>query len=141
MSADRNANLVRESLLAAFSCDWEQLADTYAEDAVMTGASLDVRGREAMVSLWRGCHEEERQLDVEILSVTASEDVAAIEFRHKGIVNQPLPGVPEELLGKQLEATEVHVCKIHGGRITSVTIYGGTCQSPDLPLKRIWVKE
>ena len=141
MSTEKNKILVRESLLAAFACDWDKLAGTYAEDAVMTGASLHVRGREAMVSLWRGCHEEERQLDVEILSVTAGENIATIEFRHSGIVNQPLPGIPEELLGKQLEATEVHVCKIRNNQITAITIYGGTCESPDLPLKRIWIKE
>ncbi len=143
MSIELNTHVARESIEAAFRCDWEALRNTYADDAVMHAAAFDepVRGADAIVALWRGCHEEERDLEVEILSVIAGDDMAAVEFRHKGIVNQPLPGIPDELMGKRLEVTEVHICKMRDGKITAITIYSGECNSPDSPIKRVWVTE
>ncbi|MDE3000335.1 MAG: nuclear transport factor 2 family protein [Gemmatimonadota bacterium] len=141
MSAEDNARIARESLEAAFACDWERLRETYADDATMAGGALNIRGADKLVALWQGCHEEERDMRLEILNVVADHDVAAVEFRFRGIVNQPLPGLPEEMYGKQLDATEVHMCRIQNGKITAVTIYGGVLESPDVPLRRVWVAE
>ena len=126
MSSNANARIARESLEAAFASDWKRLRETYADDATMVGGGLDIRGADDMVALWRGCHEEERGLRLEILNVVADEEMAVVEFRHKGVVNQPLPGMPEALVGKRLEATEVHLFRIQDGKITAVTIYGAS---------------
>ena len=134
MSASANARIARESLEAAFASDWKRLRETYAHDATMVGGGLDIRGADDMVALWRGCHEEERDLRLELLNVIADDEMVAVEFRHKGIVNQPLPGMPEALRGKRLEATEVHMCRIQDGKITAVRIYGGVSESFDVPL-------
>ncbi|MDE2888302.1 MAG: nuclear transport factor 2 family protein [Gemmatimonadota bacterium] len=139
MSAENNARIARESLEAAFACDWKRLRETYADDATMAGGALNIRGAENLVALWQGCHEEERDMRLEILNVVADNVIAAVEFRFRGIVNQPLPGLPEAMYGKRLDATEVHMCRIQNGKITSVTIYGGVLESPDVPLKRVWV--
>ena len=141
MSASANARIARESLEAAFASDWKRLRETYADDATMVGGGLDIRGADEMVSLWRGCHEEERGLRLEILNLVADDEMAVVEFRHKGVVNQPLPGLPEALYGKRLEATEVHLFRIQDGKITAITIYGGVLESPDVPLRRVWVTE
>ena len=141
MSSRKNGRIARESLEAAFASDWNRLRETYDDGATMVGGGLDIRGADNMVALWRGCHEEERDLRLEILNVIAGGDMVAVEFRHKGIVNQPLPGLPEALYGKRLEATEVHLCRFRNDKITAVTIYGGVCQSPDVPLRRVWVAE
>ena len=126
MSASVNARIARESLEAAFASDWKRLRETYADDATMVGGGLDIRGADDMVALWQGCHEEERGLRLEILNVVADEEMAVVEFRHKGVVNQPLPGMPEALVGKRLEATEVHLFRIQDGKIAAVTIYGAS---------------
>ena len=139
MSVESNAQVARESLEAAFACDWKRLRETYDDDATMRGGGLDIRGADNLVALWQGCHEEERDMRLEILNVVADNDMAAVEFRFTGIVNQPLPGLPEAMYGKQLDATEVHMCRIQNGKITAVTIYGGVLESPDVPLKRVWV--
>ena len=139
MSAENNARIARESLEAAFACDWKRLRETYADDATMVGGALNIRGADKLVALWQGCHEEERDMRLEILNVVADRDMAAVEFRFRGIVNQPLPGLPEAMYGKRLDATEVHMCRIQNGKITAVTIYGGVLESPDVPLKRVWV--
>lgn len=139
MSAENNARIARESLEAAFACDWQRLRETYADDATMAGGALNIRGADEMVALWQGCHEEERDMRLEILNIVADDDMAAMEFFFTGIVNQPLPGLPEAMYGKQLDATEVHMCRIQNEKITAVTIYGGVLESPDVPLKRGWV--
>ncbi len=139
MSTSKNARIARESLEAAFACDWKRLRETYADDATMVGGALDIRGADNMVALWRGCHEEERDMRLEILNIVADHDMVAVEFYFRGIVNQPLPGLPEAMYGKHLDATEVHMCRIQNGKITAVTIYGGVLESPDVPLKRVWV--
>ena len=141
MSGSANARIARESLEAAFASDWKRLRETYADDATMVGGGLDIRGADDMVALWRGCHEEERGLRLEILNLVADDEMAVVEFRHKGVVNQPLPGLTEALYGKRLEATEVHLFRIQDGKITSITIYGGVLESPDVPLRRVWVTE
>ncbi len=141
MSSSANARIARESLEAAFACDWKRLRETYADDATMVGGGLDLRGADDMVALWRGCHEEERGLRLEILNLVADDEMAVVEFRHKGVVNQPLPGLPEALYGRRLEATEVHLFRIQDGKITAITIYGGVLESPDVPLRRVWVTE
>ena len=132
MSASANARIARESLEAAFASDWRRLRETYADDATMVGGGLDIRGADEMVALWRGCHEEERDLTLEILNVVAGDEMVAVEFRHRGIVNQLLPGMSEALLGKRLVATEVHMCRIQDGKITAVTIYGGVSETSDV---------
>ena len=132
MSASANARIARESLEAAFASDWRRLRETYADDATMVGGGLDIRGADEMVALWRGCHEEERDLTLEILNVVAGDEMVAVEFRHRGIVNQLLPGMSETLLGKRLVATEVHMCRIQDGKITAVTIYGGVSETSDV---------
>jgi len=38
MSAEHNARIARESLEAAFACDWKRLRETYADD----GAALAI---------------------------------------------------------------------------------------------------
>ena len=139
MSAEQNAQIVRDSLEAAFHCNWERLRDTYDANATLKGGSLEVRGNDAIVNLWRGCHEEEKQFDGEILNVVASGDMVAIEFRHCGLVNELLPGMPEALLGKRFEAKEVHMCNVRDGKIISTIIYSGFGHSPDIPIKNIWV--
>ena len=141
MSAETNAQIARESLEAAFACDWKRLRETYADDATMVGGALNIRGGDNMVALWQGCHEEERDLRLEILNIVADHDMVAVEFYFRGIVNQPLPGLPEAMYGKHLDATEVHMCRIQNGKITAVTIYGGVLESPDVPLRRVWVAE
>ncbi|MCE2439060.1 MAG: nuclear transport factor 2 family protein [Candidatus Latescibacteria bacterium] len=141
MSAETNAQIARESLEAAFACDWKRLRETYADDATMVGGALNIRGADNMVALWQGCHEEERDLRLEILNIVADHDMVAVEFYFRGIVNQPLPGLPEAMYGKHLDATEVHMCRIQNGKITAVTIYGGVLKSPDVPLRRVWVAE
>ena len=141
MSAEKNARIARESLEAAFGCDWKRLRETYADDATMTGGALHIRGADEMVALWQGCHEEERDMRLEILNIVADDEMAAVEFRFTGIVNQPLPGLPEAMYGKRLDASEVHMCRLQNGKITAVTIYGGILESPDVPLKRVWVAE
>jgi ketosteroid isomerase-like protein len=132
MSASANARIARESLEAAFASDWKRLRETYADDATMVGGGLDIRGADDMVALWRGCHEEERDLRLEILNVVAGDEMVAVEFRHRGIVNQLLPGMSETLLGKRLVATEVHMCRVQDGKITAVTIYGGVSETFDV---------
>lgn len=132
MSASANARIARESLEAAFASDWKRLRQTYADDATMVGGGLDIRGADDMVALWRGCHEEERDLRLEILNVVAGDEMVAVEFRHRGIVNQLLPGMSETLLGKRLVATEVHMCRVQDGKITAVTIYGGVSETFDV---------
>ena len=132
MSASANARIARESLEAAFASDWKRLRETYADDATMVGGGLDIRGADDMVALWRGCHEEERDLRLEILNVVAGDEMVAVEFRHRGIVNQLLPGMSETLLGKRLVATEVHMCRVQDGKITAVTIYGGVSETSDV---------
>ena len=132
MSASANARIARESLEAAFASDWKRLRETYADNATMVGGGLDIRGADDMVALWRGCHEEERDLRLEILNVVAGDEMVAVEFRHRGIVNQLLPGMSETLLGKRLVATEVHMCRVQDGKITAVTIYGGVSETFDV---------
>ena len=132
MSSSVNARIARESLEAAFASDWKRLRETYADDATMVGGGLDIRGADNMVALWRGCHEEERDLRLEILNVVAGDEMVAVEFRHRGIVNQLLPGMSETLLGKRLVATEVHMCRVQDGKITAVTIYGGVSETFDV---------
>ena len=132
MTASANARIARESLEAAFASDWKRLRETYADDATMVGGGLDIRGADDMVALWRGCHEEERDLRLEILNVVAGDEMVAVEFRHRGIVNQLLPGMSETLLGKRLVATEVHMCRVQDGKITAVTIYGGVSETFDV---------
>lgn len=139
MSVEQNAQLVRDSLEAAFHCKWERLRETYAENAILKGGSLEIKGNDAIVNLWRGCHEEEDQFDGEILNVVASGDMVAIEFRHGGIVNELLPGMPEALLGKHFEGQEVHMCQVEDGKIISTIIYSGFGRSPDVPIKNVWV--
>ena len=91
MSANANARIARESLEAAFASDWKRLRETYADDATMVGGGLDIRGADDMVALWQGCHEEERGLRLEILNVVADEEMAVVEFRHKGVVKPASP--------------------------------------------------
>lgn len=141
MSVESNAQIARESLEAAFACDWKRLRETYDDDATMQGGGLDIRGADKLVALWQGCHEEERDMRLEILNIVADRDMVAVEFFFRGIVNQPLPGLPEAMYGKHLDATEVHMCRMQNGKITAVTIYGGVLKSPDVPLKRVWVAE
>ena len=96
MSTSKNARIARESLEAAFACDWKRLRETYADDATMVGGALNIRGADNMVALWRGCHEEERDMRLEILNIVADQDMVAVEFYFRGIVNQPLPGCPKQ---------------------------------------------
>ena len=139
MSAEQNARLVQESLEAAFHGNWPRLKETYAENAILMGGSLEIKGNDAIVNLWRGCHEEEKQFDGEILNVVASGDMVAIEFRHCGIVNELLPNMPEALLGKRFEGKEVHMCKVRDSKIISTIIYSGFGHSPDIPIKNVWL--
>ena len=142
MSDMENAQIARDSVQAAIDQDWDRLLETYAEDAVMTGGSLRIEGNQEIVNLWRGCHEEELELEGEILNVMATGDMVAVEWRHKAIVNQPdILGLPPETFGKRIEAIEVYISKVLDGKIVSTVIYGGSIKFPDMNIRRVWVVE
>ena len=108
MSAEQNAQIVRESLDAALDGNWDLLQSLYAEDAVMEGTPQAVHGNEAIVQLWQGCHKEVPGLRGEVMNVIAQDDIVAIEWQ----------------VGPDMQGTEVHMCQLKNGKITSVRVYG-----------------
>ena len=139
MSTQQSAQVVRDSIEAALNRDWDRLADTLAEDAALMLDEGPMRGRDAIVEMWHGCHEEEHDMRGEIMNVVAEGDVVVAEWRHHGIMHKTFGGLPDDVIGKRLEATELWVCKLREGRIASIKIYGGDCEVAGLPLKRVWL--
>ena len=138
MSTERSVEVVRDSIEAAINRDWRRLADTLAEDAVLMLDEGPVRGRDAIAELWHGCHEEEADMQGEIINLVAEGDTVVAEWRHWGVMHKIFGGLPEEVLGRRLEATELWVCKLRDGRIASIKIYGGECRVEGLSMRRTW---
>ena len=108
MSAEQNAQIVRESIEAAVRRDWDLLGSLYAEDAVLLGTPEPVRGNDAIVKLWQGCHDEVPGMKCEIANVIAQGDMVAAEWR----------------VGPELKGAEVYICRVRDGKIVSNRIYG-----------------
>lgn len=108
MSAESNAQIVRESIEVALIGNWDRLGELYAEDAVMEGTPKPVYGNEAIVNLWRGCHDEVPGIRGEIINLVAQDNVVIAEWR----------------VGADLKGAEVYVCKLRDGKIISNRIYG-----------------
>lgn len=97
--------IVRDSLDAALDGDWDRLRSLYAENAVMEGTPQAVRGNEAIVNLWQGCHVEVPGLRGEVMNIVAQDDMVTIEWR----------------VGPDMKGAEVHMCRLENGKITSIT--------------------
>jgi len=108
MSAEQNAQIVRESIEAAVRQDWNRLRSLYAADAILLGTPEPVRGNDAIVKLWQGCHDEVPGITCEIANIIAQGDMVAAEWR----------------VGPEFQGAEVYICRVPDGKIVSNRIYG-----------------
>jgi len=98
MSAEQNAQIVRESIEAAVRQDWNRLRSLYAEDAILLGTPEPVRGNDAIVKLWQGCHDEVPGITCEIANIIAQGDMAGgSRIPRRRSVHLPGPGRQDRL--------------------------------------------
>ena len=129
MSADQNARVVRECIEAVLKPDFDAVANAYADDAQIIDPLLPdpLRGKEAIMDLYRGCRAKEPDMTGEIKTVIADDkDMVMIEWQSEGTVAKPFPGMPDSVVGKRLIIAEVNICEMRDGKIVSNTIYADT---------------
>lgn len=126
--SQRNERVARECIEAVIRGDWDGVRRAYAEDGILVDPLLPdpVRGKEAIVELYRSCREQEPDMQGKITTVVAQGDGAVVEWRSWGTVAKPFPGMPASTVGKRVEIPEVNIFKLRDGLIVSNTVYADT---------------
>lgn len=128
MNSSTNSQNARRCVESIWAADWETVANTFGEEAVLIDPLLTepVRGKAAILDLYKSCREYEPDMSGEIKSVTAEQDRVVIEWISYGTMAKPFPGMPASVVGKRVEIPEVNILEFRDGKIISNTVYADT---------------
>lgn len=128
MSHRENAQVLRNCIEALLNADWDEVRRCYAEDAELIDPLLPdpVRGQDAIIDLYRECREHEPNMEGEIISIIAQDDMVAAVWVSRGTLATPFPGMPDSVIGKHIEIPEVNICRLSKGRIVTNVVYADT---------------
>ena len=128
MSAEQNARVTRAMIEGVLAADWAPVERAYADNAELIDPLLPepVRGQEAIVRLYQICRQHEPDMTGQIKHVIAAAEMVAVEWQTRGTIHIPFPGMPDSIVGKRLEISEVNILRFDAGRIVHNTVYADT---------------